>query len=641
MSEINSIFKVWGDLEGWVALPRKKRSDTQAKGPKNHDGKWEEKMFKWPQESDAIVDWIRESHKGKYDLYWCPSIFTKPRRVKENIPSLTALYADLDEIHPDNIPVELRPSMCWESSPGRYAGIWFTDRELSPTEGELINKELTYTIGADKGGWDLTQVLRVPGLRNYKYENAPKGKLLWLDTEHRFKANQIEIPEPEPVSDLELDFDLLDTRPMHELVRPYLSKLDTKTLELLFTSEDDVLLEDRSSKLWELECSLLERGISPEDTLKLVACSAWNKYKGRRDETRRLTAEITKAYDYVDLKPSNETTKDYSKKTLTSYSELMSAEHEQPGWMIEGIWQQGSHGMIAGEPKTYKSVLVTDMAVSVASGEPFLGRFPVPNPGPVLYIQEENSPWLVKDRVMKIAHTRGQLNGKADLIGNKLTVKMPPELPMYFLNNQGFDLTSEEDRVLLEGFVKDIKPVLIIFDPLYLMLGGKDENSSKDIRPILTWLLKLRYDYKTSVIVLHHWNKSGKSERGGQRMLGSVLWHGWVESALYTNVVNEETHEIAVEREFRSFEKPGKLQIKFEFGAPGELTYKATMSDAVVTTDDSIVELFQTYGTLSLEEVKSYLGISKTQTIGRLSKLVKDKVLINTGENYKLLGGKK
>ena len=635
MSEVNSIFKVWGDHEGWVALPRKKRDDNQPKGPKNHDGKWEEKMFQWPQETEKIVDWIKESHRGKFDLYWCPSIFSLPRRVKENIPYLTALYADLDEKHPDTIPVDQRPSMCWETSPGRYAGIWFPDRVLEPQEGELINKDLTYSIGADKGGWDLTQVLRVPGLKNYKYEGAPKGRLLWLHEDHRYHVEKVIVPEPEEPDDL--DFDMLEERPLHELIRPHLGKLDTKTLELLFTPEDDVLLSDRSAKLWELECSLLERGLSPEDTLQLVSMSAWNKYKGRRDETRRLVTEINKAVDYIDIKPTPINTK----KMLTTYSELMSAEHEQPGWMIEGVWQQGSHGMIAGEPKTYKSVLVTDMAVSVASGEPFLGRFPVHQQGPVIYIQEENAPWLVKDRVMKIAHTRGQLNGKADLINGKLTLEMPPDLPMYFLNNKGFDLTNEEDRDLLEGFMKEIRPVLVIFDPLYLMLGGKDENSSKDIRPILTWLLKMRYDYKTSIIVLHHWNKSGKSERGGQRMLGSVLWHGWVESALYTNVVNEEQHEIAVEREFRSFEKPTKIQVKFEFGAPGELTYKATMSDMTLTTDDSIIDLFETYGSLSLEEVKSYLGIPKSQTISRLAKLVKDNVLINNGDNYKINGGKK
>ena len=32
---------------------------------------------------------------------------------------------------------------------------------------------MTYTLGADKSGWDLTQVLRVPGTRNYKYPGGP------------------------------------------------------------------------------------------------------------------------------------------------------------------------------------------------------------------------------------------------------------------------------------------------------------------------------------------------------------------------------------------------------------------------------------------------------------------------------------
>ena len=45
---------------------------------------------------------------------------------------------------------------------------------------------------------------------------------------------------------------------------------------------------------------------------------------------------------------------------------------------------------------------------------------------------------------------------------------------------------------------------------------------------------KLKTDYKTSVLLVHHYNKgSAGEERGGQKMLGSVVLHGWVASAWY------------------------------------------------------------------------------------------------------------
>jgi hypothetical protein len=46
---------------------------------------------------------------------------------------------------------------------------------------EELNQRLTYALGSDVSGWDLTQVLRVPGTLNYKYTPAPRVRLLWND----------------------------------------------------------------------------------------------------------------------------------------------------------------------------------------------------------------------------------------------------------------------------------------------------------------------------------------------------------------------------------------------------------------------------------------------------------------------------
>jgi hypothetical protein len=636
MSEVSTIFKVWGRQQGWVALPRKLRPKDSEKGPKNHDGKWEEKgsMFQWPEQKNEIVAWIKDSAAKQYDLYWCPCVFNQPRRVKENIFKMNILYADLDEKNPEKLPVNLRPSVAWESSPGRYAAIWTLDTEMDAKEAEKLNKNLTYYIGADRGGWDLTQVLRVPGLRNYKYEGAPKGKLLWHDEQPipAYRFTQLPDVGMDDLQEMEVEEDMLVSEPylLPNLVRPYLSKLNTKTLELLFTSEDEVLLEDRSERLWELECKLLESGVPKEDVVKLVAASAWNKYKGRKDETRRIVTEVNKAAATVDVPMANH---DRMAKHWTSYGDLLGQNLADPGWMIEGVWQKTSHGMIAGEPKTYKSVIASDMMVSVASGTHFLNKYPVRHQGPVMCIQEENSPWLVQDRMLKIASSRGLLDGKVDTSKWPIiTITWPQILPIHFLNNQGFDFTNEEDREFLEEAIREIKPVLIVFDPLYLMLGGRDENSAKDLRPVLNWLLHLRYDYKTSVIILHHWNKNGKSERGGQRMLGSVLFHGWVESAMYTSVINELDHEISIDREFRSFAKPNKIDVKFRFGEPGEYTYEPVIGDFVQNDDDAVYGLISSYGCVSEDEIKEALSLSKKQVKERLKALVQaGKVFLDGG----------
>ena len=308
----------------------------------------------------------------------------------------------------------------------------------------------------------------------------------------------------------------------------------------------------------------------------------------------------------------------------------MSENLPQPEWLVEDWWQLSSHGMVSGEPKTYKSTLITDMIVSVASGVPFLGKFPVHHTGPVIYVQEENAPVLVKDRVLKVTSSRGLL-GKATCDKKKLTITPHKELPIHFMNNKGFDLTSEEYRSFLEEQAEKIKPVLVVFDPLYLMLGDKDENSSKDVRDVLRWLVGFRYKFDCAVIVLHHWNKNSKTARGGQRMLGSTLFHAWVESAIYCAVSNESQQEITVERELRSFHKPDKIVIKLIMGEPGDTTYDVKLVNEISTKAESITNLLAQYPEgLSIKQVSNILSAKSTRVKEELVKLNKEGLVLTT-----------
>jgi hypothetical protein len=113
------------------------------------------------------------------NIYFCPNVFSKPHRRREvYIPSCW-LYADLDDTEPIRNDAELSPTIAVESSPGRYQGYWHVDKFLMRDVHDRLNKQLTYALDADKGGWDITQVLRVPGTINHKYAGKPEVKVLW------------------------------------------------------------------------------------------------------------------------------------------------------------------------------------------------------------------------------------------------------------------------------------------------------------------------------------------------------------------------------------------------------------------------------------------------------------------------------
>jgi len=68
---------------------------------------------------------------------------------------------------------------------------------------------------------------------------------------------------------------------------------------------------------------------------------------------------------------------------LASQLTRQEAEHR---WLIKELWGSDAVGTVGGEPKSYKSYLVLQMAVSVASGTPLPGSVPCSSqwPGPAL-----------------------------------------------------------------------------------------------------------------------------------------------------------------------------------------------------------------------------------------------------------------
>jgi hypothetical protein len=140
-------------------------------------GQWRDLAYKYPVDEIEIPD----AKLG--DVYFCPNLFTRPRRRKGLVLPSCWLYADLDTVEPDAVVAllgnKMKPSPTWESSPGRYQCMWHIDMALEEEAHSHLNRKLTYKIGADKGGWDITQVLRVPGTINHKYAGKPEVKLLW------------------------------------------------------------------------------------------------------------------------------------------------------------------------------------------------------------------------------------------------------------------------------------------------------------------------------------------------------------------------------------------------------------------------------------------------------------------------------
>src|SRR5271169_6628235 len=84
-------------------------------------------------------------------------------------------------------------------------------------------------------------------------------------------------------------------------------------------------------------------------------------------------------------------------------------------WLVEELWGASSVGVIGGAPKCAKTWLGLDMAVSVATGTACLGKYAVPEPGPVLaYLAEDALP-VVRERIEGMARHRGLDLGQVEI----------------------------------------------------------------------------------------------------------------------------------------------------------------------------------------------------------------------------------
>lgn len=553
--------------------------------------KWRDIPFKYEKSTikDTLEDILNQYPAEDFDLYFSPMPFSKPHRKIEYGKETKYLIQDIDE-HDDPDSLDPAPSYIWESSPNKYQGLWELDRYISEGEYTPLNKALAHHIGCDDC-FDWCHVYRVPGTVNHKYKNLPRvsepiaTKKIYkpIVLKRLLKVHTNKSPDKnEPESS---DFNERKIYAKYDIPKKVRDMLALDSLEGI----------DRSSTIWYIENSLNDLGMSPQEIIYLVKNSIFNKYSGRSDEDKRLKSELKKI---IAGKLEEREGEIQSKLEVTTFSEVMTSGEDFSGWLVKGFWGKNSHGIVAGMPKCFKSTLVHDLALSVASGTPFLGKFPVLEKGPVVMVQNENTDYLIRDRNEKLMVSRG-IAGKARIKSNgHLRVKLPEDLPLYFINQQGFMLSSEDHRRKLEDLIRQVKPVLVIFDPLYLMFDG-EINSARELTPALNWLLYLKKEYSTSVMLIHHYNKgnAGNTQRGGARMMGSIVLYGWVESAWYLSREEEDGHDsdravdesdldrsseeaqvVTMDREFRMAGHFPEIDIHLDLGEIGDMKYNISVA---------------------------------------------------------------
>lgn len=175
-----------------------------------------------------------------------------------------------------------------------------------------------------------------------------------------------------------------------------------------------------------------------------------------------------------------------------SFSGFMSNDTKVE-WLVPGIIGRESLGFVAGLQETGKTWITMDLAVEVARGGLWLGKFPT-NKAKVLFIDQERFHAETRRRLRAIMGAKAI--GPAQLDGN-LTVWCGTSIRL--------DLDNSFNA--LQRRMETLRPELVIVDS-FATFHTKEENNRTDIQTVLERIKRLRQEFQCAFLFLDHEGKS-------------------------------------------------------------------------------------------------------------------------------------
>jgi len=219
--------------------------------------------------------------------------------------------------------------------------------------------------------------------------------------------------------------------------------------------------------------------------------------------------------------------------------------------LIEGLLREGETMNIVAAPKSKKSWLVLDLALSVALGKPWLGIYGTV-PGKVLIVDNELHPETSAFRVRRVLdehrYSREEYRGRV-LITN--------------LRGRLCDIYGLR-RHLVGAAERGVK--LIVLDAFYRFMPlGESENDNATVAGLYNEIDRLASDLGVAFVLIHHTSKGAQS---GKSVTDVGAGAGSQSRAADTHLIlrdHEEENAIVLDAVVRSWRPPEPRGLTFEF----------------------------------------------------------------------------
>jgi hypothetical protein len=217
-----------------------------------------------------------------------------------------------------------------------------------------------------------------------------------------------------------------------------------------------------------------------------------------------------------------------------------------PSVLIDRLLRKEEILLMGGQAKRWKSWARLDLLYCVANGMPWLSFDTIQ--AKALHLDLELHAASVRNRFELIRDSYGQ--------GDFSNLRVAS------LRGQRF---SSND---IDGLASQITPGefdLFSLDPIYRLLGGKNESDPGVVTQLLNQFLALGFSIQAAICLMQHFTKGNAAEKEAQdRFSGTAIWSRFPD-ALMTFTDHEDENCFGVEFTLRDFAPVEPIGVRWEF----------------------------------------------------------------------------
>lgn len=319
-------------------------------------------------------------------------------------------------------------------------------------------------------------------------------------------------------------------------------------------------------------------------------------------------------------------------------------------WLIKDVLVKGQFAVVGGSQKTLKTSICVELAVSLTTATPFLGKFTVKDQRRVLFMSAESGGATLRDTYLRICNFKSVAKEKPDIL-------WAFEIP---------NLSNSLDLKRMAEVIREEKIEVVFIDPLYLCLIDSKQAAQASnmfaMGPLLSSLMEACKQAGATPIVVHHtrktngaagWSKFEPPELGDLAFSGlqqivrqwllvgrrkafdpesglHELWLTYGGSAGHASTWGLNITEGRLDSDFGGRTWQVRLMSRAQLESQREKEKESRWEDAqdqrVAGVESEVIEmLFQNEKGLTQSDIKAQLSKGKNKLVGVLTKLLKEK----------------